>query len=156
MNKTQLLALLAGGLLLCNAALIVFVLREPAGPPLHSHQPREVIIGRLGLDAAQVQAYEVLIDQHRRQIDHAERQMSALRKQLYAGLSGAGEAPAALLDSIAATQRAIESIHYQHFRSLRDLCRPDQQAAFEALRGDLARLFRPTRPPGRPPQHPPR
>jgi periplasmic protein CpxP/Spy len=42
-------------------------------------------------------------------------------------------------------QKKIEAVHYNHFKEIKKLCKPDQAEYFESLTGELADFFSPER-----------
>jgi hypothetical protein len=121
--------------------------------------PKYIIIERLGLDSAQVQAYNLLVDDHRSQIRALTHKINQTNARLYGSLGGQplpkGQAKA-ILDTIGQLQIQKVEINLAHFRDIKALCRPDQKAAFADLAQDLNELFSPRRPhpPGDGPKRP--
>lgn len=151
MTKNKLHILLIAGLLLTNILLVVFIMRPKGGPPHKRPMPREIIIERLHFNEAQIQQYETLIQQHRKQITEKERGMMDLKNQLYAQLSD--NQPHNNTDSLASAigsiQHDIELIHHGHFADIKKLCTPEQMNDFNELVSELAQMF--SHPP--PPKH---
>ncbi|MDX1905815.1 MAG: hypothetical protein SF053_02190 [Bacteroidia bacterium] len=155
MKKLQLVSGLAVVLLVSNLILAgILLYRGTQSVPSHPPDRRQVIITQLKLDSEQVRAYDQLIASHRQQIQGLQHDIKDLKTQLYASLAVPGASPAdTLIAHIGAQQQAIERVHYEHFREIGNLCRPDQRAGFEALVVQLSDLFGP--PPGPPPGGPP-
>ncbi len=157
MNKNRLLIFLIAGLLISNILLIVFMLkgRGPGhhGPPHHKGGPRDLIIERLHLDAVQITKYDTLIQKHRSYLREYEETLLTLKKDLYSNLKNKADKATVYysIDGIAKVQAQIESIHYQHFEDIKNLCKPEQQKDFEKLVDELANIFSHGPPP--PPPH---
>ncbi len=128
------------------------------GGPRQQHPPKDhpagegpkyIIIERLGLDSEQVQAYNLLVEDHRSQIRALTHKINQTNARLYGSLGGTplpkGQAKA-ILDTIGRLQIQKVEINLAHFRDIKALCRPDQQAAFADLAQDLNELFSPRRP----------
>ncbi|GAB3908835.1 hypothetical protein GCM10028803_45250 [Larkinella knui] len=159
MERTKLLTFAVVGLLLLNLATIGFLVFKPGGEP-HSgrpgspqgrEEPARIIIERLHFDPDQREAYQKLIDAHRKQMGILTKQMQQLHRQYYgllAATSPDSARQAVLSQQIGDNQQAQAVLNFRHFGQIKALCRPDQQADFRQLATELARLF------GRP--HPPR
>ncbi len=150
MKKNVFLTILVLGLLASNL-LLVFLLQRDKRPP-HPREPKEVIIERLEFDEQQVKDYEVLIREHRSGILKAQSNMKNLRSALYLSLQNETDNTRSdsLIHEIGKLQERMERIHTDHFRKIGELCRPEQQKAFQALLHDLNELFS-AKP--RPPKH---
>ena len=144
MTKVKLLGISLVVLILLNVGTLAMLF---LGRPGHHRPPREegpkaVIIERLQLDPHQVEAYDVLIKEHQVAIKAQDEMMMATRSALYHDLESTNmEKRDSLLSVIAAVQRKIEETHFEHFGKIRDLCREDQLADFDALSVDLAGYF---------------
>lgn len=152
MERTKLLTLFVIGLFLLNLFTLGFVLlksdsvRLPdrsQGPP-EGEGPARLIMQRLHFDEQQKQQYQVLIDEHQKQTRLLNEKTARLYRNYYGLLA---ETPPdsvqanALSQQIADNQRAIAELNFAHFKELKALCRPDQQAYFTQLVDELARLF---------------
>ncbi|MCE3296949.1 MAG: hypothetical protein K0R65_2663 [Crocinitomicaceae bacterium] len=145
MNKAKFYGFLCIVLLLSNGFLLYFVLQPPNRP----EGPKKLIIEKLHLDEKQTAAYEKLIHEHRNSIKKTEKQIGQLKQKLYSGLSSENTAETdSLVGLLGKKQMQIEKIHCEHFRDIKELCRPDQQIYFGGLSKELARLFD-----HRPPHH---
>lgn len=123
-------------------------------PPPHprgamSGGPQKLVIEKLNFDQKQIQQYEQLILEHQQQIRVYDDQIRALKNNLFILLQS--EHSDTKVDSftrnIADVQQAIESAHYNHFRDIESLCRPDQIKNFHDLAEELSTLFSTNRPP---------
>ena len=147
MNKIRFLSISTVLLLLLNILLIVFIF---FGRPKRRNPDdlKNLAIEKLHLDANQVGAYNQLIQAHRTAIKTNQDSLSELKERLYATLSS--EATPATSDSILlqinSVQRNIEYVHFGHFQALKQLCRPDQAAAFNMFTKDIAKHLAPPLP----------
>ena len=153
MSKIRLLTIAVIGLLIINLAVLTFLfLRRPAppgpaGPGRRGETPREIIGRRLELDPGQLQAYDQLIEEHRKSIRELDRQIRDAKNQLYETLrDSTGTGKDSLVAVIGKLHEDIERTHYHHFSGIRSLLRPAQQKEFDVLTGELARFFAPGRP----------
>lgn len=110
--------------------------------------PRKIIINRLQFDAAQVSAYDLLVQKHRADIHGNDSEMAATRQALYHQLKDNDFSKNdSLLANIGRLQMIAEQIHLAHFQDIKKICRADQLAEFDQLSGELERLFKkPKRP----------
>ncbi|GAB2598707.1 Spy/CpxP family protein refolding chaperone [Spirosoma areae] len=181
MERTQLLTIAVIGLLLLNLLTIGFVVMKLNQPSFADRSdqrpghegPADIIIERLHFDQSQQQAFGQIRKAHHAQTEQLQKQMRQLVSSYYGLLASAhpdSTQAIAFSQEIAQNQQEQAQLNFRHFQEIRALCRPDQQADFTKLAGDLARLFgqqqRPPRPgadgppdghPGGPPENfPPR
>lgn len=151
MERTKLLTVAVLGLLLLNLITIGFlVLRsgKQRGPEQHrslnGEGPSRIIIGRLNFDSQQQQQYQKLIAAHQKQTRLLADQSVQLYRDYYGLLKETqpdNMRASSLGSQIAQNQREQAELNFAHFKAIKALCRPEQQAAFEALVNDLSRLF---------------
>ncbi|TSJ42386.1 hypothetical protein [Fluviicola chungangensis] len=129
-------------LLLSN---MLFIYKWWMAPERRHQGPRNEIIEKLHFDEKQVAAYDVLIQGHRKAIENAQEKLLDQKQRLYSNL----DAPFSdsLLQEILKTEAKIERIHFNHFKDIEKLCRPDQKHCFKALNREIARLFSPGKKP---------
>lgn len=125
-------------LLLSNT---LFIYKWWTAPERRHPGPRNEIIEKLHFDEKQVAQYDVLIHGHRSAIEKAQRELQEQKQKLYENL----EAPFSdsILQEILKVESKIEHIHFNHFKDIEKLCRPDQKKYFKALNREIARLFSP-------------
>jgi periplasmic protein CpxP/Spy len=145
MNKSTLGWYVAGFLAVINLALVAFWIVLPRiNHVAPGDRPRKAVIERLKLTNTQVQAYDVLIADHRAKVRAGNNQILASKTALYTQLKSE-TTNQTLIDSltnqIALDHSAIERIHYQHFRQIKAICEPHQLPLFDALVLDLAQIF---------------
>lgn len=146
MNKTRILVTLVVILLVLNAATLVFLFngRPALHRPHHPLQlgPRDIIIEKLQFNDDQVTAYDSLIVGHREAVAELDSEMLLTRNALYKELLAADTATIQLImERIGQLQMEVESIHFQHFTDLKNICSEEQMPAFEQLTEDLATHF---------------
>lgn len=129
-------------LLLSNA---LFIYKWMMAPERRHQGPRNEIIEKLHFDEKQVEAYDVLIREHRKAIRNAESALQFQKQRLYSDL----KVPFSdsLLQEILKIEAKIEYIHFNHFKDIEKLCRPDQKSYFKALNREIANLFSPPKGP---------
>ncbi len=147
MNKTKFLGGLVAFLLFINICLCALMINSHAQREPHQG-PRDHIIKKLHLNAAQIGQYDILIAAHRADIDSRQKAIGDLKNNLYALLKdpNTSDTSDTLIAQINHLQKEIEYIHLHHFRDIQHLCNADQQIYFNELCSEIARLFSP-RPP---------
>ena len=152
MERTKLLTVAVVGLLLLNLATVAFSWLHPNRPPhpeRHSNPPpvggpAMLIIERLHFDEQQQRQYLLLVDRHQQQMKVLNEQSAHLYGDYYDLLKAAQPdsiQASKLSEQIATNQQAIARINLAHFSQIKALCRTDQQAHFNRLVDDLAKLF---------------
>ena len=145
LTKTNFWRTAALALLLLNVGLMVFFVARPH--PGRGEGPQKIIVDRLHFDAQQTAAYEQLIQQHRADIRSKRQAMQEAKQQLYGILQGSNFSKKdSLARRVGQLQVEIETIHFGHFQDIKNLCKSDQIADFNALTDELAQFFAP---PGR-------
>ena len=142
MTKLSVARTIALLLLVLNIILIGFMFfREPP----HPEGPRNLIIEKLKLDPDQVEAYDLLIKNHQEKIQLEEKKIMELKNILYSTLNSdvSREFKDTLISELASAQSKIEDIHYEHFREIKQLCKPGQMPLFVDLTTDLTDYFSP-------------
>lgn len=143
MNKNTFKTALIICLALSNILLVVFIASKPRDGRPDPDRPKRMVIEKLHFDEQQVAEYQVLIDEHRRQIRELDQQIIALKNELYSHLTEQDNK--AISDSltaeIAKVQQRIEQVHFAHFTDIKKLCKPEQQPNFEALSQELTKIF---------------
>ena len=152
MNKIKLLTIGVIGLLLLNLVLMgMMYMHRPIGPrPGDRHMkddgPKQLIIDRLHLSDDQVKQYDILIDQHQASINELDSKIKTAKHDLYATLSDPTYAGAdSILQRLNEWHSQIEKLHYDHFKSVREICSEDQMPAYNRLTTELAHLFQPNK-----------
>jgi periplasmic protein CpxP/Spy len=101
-----------------------------------------MIIERFNFNEKQRADFEILIKKHRVAIVQKDTELAVARQANYRQLLADGLSKK---DSLAAEvgrlQTAVEQIHFAHFQEIKNLCRAEQKADFDALVGDLTNYF---------------
>jgi protein CpxP len=142
MNRKIFYPLLIGLLIISNLATLYFVMQK--GKHKHFGQgPKKVIIEKLDFDENQIVAYEKLIDQHRIEIRAKDQKIIQIKKELYRLLnkSNSIQETDSLTKEIGREQQEIERIHFNHFKDIKSICKPEQIPYFELLVDELDMLF---------------
>ncbi|MBI3219560.1 MAG: periplasmic heavy metal sensor [Bacteroidetes bacterium] len=158
MSRERLLAIAVIGLLLINVCTVGFFFfakppHLPGGPPpFGGMEPKNQIVESLHFDQQQIVEYEKLIAQHRQTIRELNDRIHEAKSLLYQSLSNEnGTVKDSLINTLGSLQRQIETTHYNHFRDIKAICKPEQLAYFETLSEHLANFFNADKQrPGRP------
>ncbi|MFZ1751350.1 MAG: hypothetical protein WAU01_14215 [Saprospiraceae bacterium] len=148
MSKLRLLSIAVIGLLLVNIAIVGFLLlrkppHPPQGkPPMANDGPKQVIIERLNLDDDQIAAYTQLITSHQVTMNTLEDSIRVMKNNLYQTLNDEDSSEKdSIITQLNAIQKKIEVVNYEHFFSLKKLCRSDQLDQYNKLTEELSHFF---------------
>lgn len=142
MNKIKTISMIAIGLLISNLVLVGFImLRKPKHPMPQG--PKKMVIEKLHFDDKQVEQYEVIIQEHQKNIRKADDDIIKYKNALYQTLTKSDNESEkdSLINQIANVQKEIEDIHFNHFLEIKKLCKPEQQKYFEDLTKEIEGLF---------------
>lgn len=144
MSKLKIITIIAIGLLATNLFWVWFFLSNKP-PHLRRDAPKKVIIEQLQLDKQQSEAYEMLIQGHQENIQKLEQDIARLKNQLYLGLKSGEmtDAPDSVIAEIGKAQMSIEFVHFNHFKDIKNLCRPEQLKLFDEFTIQISKLFAP-------------
>jgi protein CpxP len=128
-------------LLLCNMGLVATLwLKGSRGPHERGESTRAYVIRALKFTPGQVAQYDVLIHEHQKGMNEQRRLAHGYRNALFGGLRG-DKPDVACRDSlvalIAAAQRQIEVVTFDHFARVRTLCTPGQRVEFDRIITDV-------------------
>lgn len=120
-------------LLLQVLTLLFFYMRRPPHPREGALKYR--ITELLSLDDEQKKAYDSLIQAHQHQIRGLETAIASTRKELYEeGLKNDQfQLQDSLITRMGVLLSDVESAHFEHFMSLKKICRPEQVKSFDAV-----------------------
>lgn len=106
-------------------------------------KPKNIIIERLDFDDHQITAYSMLVDEHRKVIRSKNSEILQSKKALYLLLTQTDQEKIcdSLTSTIAKLQKEIETIHFEHFLDIKNLCNQNQLEKYELLVGDLVEIF---------------
>lgn len=143
MNKNTFKTALIICLALSNILLAIFIFSKPRDGRPDPDRPKRMVIEKLHFDEQQVAEYQVLIDEHRRQIRELDQQIIALKNELYSHLTEQDNKAISdsLTTEIAKVQQRIEQVHFGHFTDIKKLCKDNQKDDFEALSKELTKIF---------------
>lgn len=155
MSKTKLLSYAVIVLIIINIITLSFFIfkgpkqkgeRNERGP---KNSPREIIVRKLHFDEDQIAKYDDLIKQHSESVSAIDNKISTLKNSLYKELSNSENKTVtdSLFKQIANNQTKIETLHYNHFLDIKNLCKPDQLKDYNTLTNELAKIFNPKLPP---------
>ncbi|MCF8247051.1 MAG: hypothetical protein K9J37_19010 [Saprospiraceae bacterium] len=143
MNKIKFLTISVIALVVLNLVTVAFFWMKRPPRPMQKG-PKKIIVERLHFDAQQVTAYDKLIAEHQQAIAAKSQEMGEAKKVLFALLKGDDFSKKdSLISVIGQVQQQIEATHFQHFMSIKELCKDEQLQAFKDLSSDLAKYFAP-------------
>jgi Spy/CpxP family protein refolding chaperone len=147
MEKLKLYKIAIALLLALNLATLAFMwLNRPPHPGQKG--PYQFLVKATDMDESQQAAYTQLRDAHRSKMDELRAKNSHIRRKLFNLLAQKDQNdPEVLLltDSIAVVKRQEELLTFEHFRRVREICRPEQQAKFDAAIGEAIQSMGPPR-----------
>jgi Spy/CpxP family protein refolding chaperone len=155
MNREKLLTISVVLLLLLNLGILGFLFfspkpHPPQGPgpqgPGERPRPGQVIVDKLQLDDNQLASFEKLKKEHRAKVNELDEQQEAAMKQYFQLLGKATVSPAQR-DSLEKILGTIEisraRLTYDHFNTIKGLCRPEQAEKFNDLVPDIVGVILP-------------
>lgn len=149
MTKLNLILGLLVLLIVCNGFLFYRLSQHPK-PPHRNDGPREFIAATLQFNDSQMKAYDVLIQDHRFNIQQTDDSIRQLKETLFSQFTQTDPIRRdSFLTAINSLQMKIEMIHWEHLKQIEALCLPEQQKNWLELEKHMAALF--VKPP-----HPPR
>lgn len=152
MQNLKFYKIAVGLLLALNIGTLAFIWTHRPPPP-EARGPFMFLVKATGMDESQQAAYRALRDAHRAQVETFQKQTSQIRGQMFQLLPQKTESDPEvlqLIDSILEVKRREEQFTFEHFRKVREICRPEQQARFDAAIGEAIQSM------GPPSGHPPR
>ena len=154
MKKTTILGVATVVMIVLNCILLLTIYVKPKaiGPGIPHPEPKQVIIEKLQFTPEQIEQYEALIEEHRKNINELDSQIRDIKGQLYSLLSKDEKQHEkdSLITVINGRQKEIEYVHLKHFEDIKMLCTPKQKLLFEQLVPELPKLFGPKPPMGPP------
>lgn len=142
MSRKNFFILIICLLLVSNFVLLYFVLQKPSRG-FHPDRPKNIIIEKFHFDENQTNAYQKLIEKHRKDIKENNDKILMLKKELYSNLklNNSTEEMDSITTQIGIIQKQIEEIHYNHFLEIKALCKPEQLTYFDDLSEELIEVF---------------
>ncbi len=140
MTKNKILILLVAVLLLTNIALLYFFLNKPqhskGGRPDREAATAAFLEKEIGFSPQQLKQYDSLGKIQKEKMRTVFDTMRSSKEQMLKELAAANFADTAMAqaaDHSAIKQREMELAMLQHFKSIRNLCTPQQQPKFDSL-----------------------
>ena len=130
MNNNRLKYLVGMALIINAVTLIFFWYNRPPQGGRPATRPGQVLLEELKLDEKQKAIYLPLRDKHHQAHDSLLQIIAAHRQVLYSQKQVANDT---VLHQIGLLQEEIERITYHHFKDVRKICTPQQQAQLDIL-----------------------
>jgi len=142
MNKLKFLVMIIVILFAGNMILLAVYVQHKK-ESFNPDKPKNIIIERLDFDDHQITAYSMLVDEHRKVIRSKNSEILQSKKALYLLLTQTDQEKIcdSLTSTIAKLQKEIETIHFEHFLDIKNLCNQNQLEKYELLVGDLVEIF---------------
>ena len=129
-------------LLLCNIGLMLTIWLKPGQRGPGGETPRDFVIRNLKFSDEQVQKYDALIKDHRREMNRLRHEAMEYRQALFANLKNEGRGgmnPDSLTQLIASNQKQVELVTYNHFGQVRAICTEEQKKVFDNIIGEVTK-----------------
>ena len=98
------------------------------------HRVEKFLIDKLDFNARQSQELEQLMEGHRAGVMEIFKKIQASREMLYDSMSFVDSVEVEQITRrIASSQAELDRATYYHFRSIREICNPDQQRKFDTV-----------------------
>jgi periplasmic protein CpxP/Spy len=130
MKNNGLKYLVAIALIINAATLIFFWYNRPPQEGKRGARPGQVLIEELKMDEKQLALFKPLRDQHHQAHDSLLQIIADQRQILYSQKQAANDT---IVQKIGIVQAEIERITYEHFKEVRKICTPEQQAQLDIL-----------------------
>jgi periplasmic protein CpxP/Spy len=130
MKNNGLKYLVAIALIINAATLIFFWYNRPSQEGKRGARQGQVLVEELKMDEKQLVLFKPLRDQHHQAHDSLLQIIASQRQILYSQKQVANDI---VLQKIGLLQQEIERITYDHFREVRKICTPEQQAQLDIL-----------------------
>jgi periplasmic protein CpxP/Spy len=124
--------------------------------PRGQYNTKQFIIARLGLNTAQQQAYDKLVQQHRENVGMVQEELRNAKDGFFNSIAHP-ETPQARIDTLTSTiakaEKKLDLLTYEHFKKVRALCNDQQKLRFDNIIKQVMRMMGPAggRPQGPPP-----
>ena len=110
------------------------------------HKVEKFLIDKLDFDSRQSQELGRLMEEHRAGATEILKSMQTYREELYDAISTGDSAQVEQITGrIASAQATLDKATYYHFRSIRQICNPEQQQKFDSVVKEVIRRHHPGR-----------
>jgi periplasmic protein CpxP/Spy len=150
MERTKFLTLAVVALFVLNLLTLGFMVLRPT-PPMPPggrpgpgmNDPGSIIADRLHLDADQREQFRQFQHERHEQLEPLNQKGGELYTEYYILLRAEQLDTArakAVSHQIGQNQQAVAQVNFRHFQQLKSICKPNQQADFQKLMGDLTEI----------------
>jgi len=140
MKKNTVLYILLIFLVAVNAFFLFNYLGAPAGPQkMERKDPMSFIVDELNFDEEQLEAVKVLNKDHHQSMMRNNNTIRTLKDNLFNLLSDKdldSSAVDSLAHIIALKEKEFDKMAFYHFRTIQDLCNPEQKEKFRNIMKD--------------------
>ena len=142
-NKTKILLMIIAVLLIANISWLALYFQKSASDKSHFRQDRKTAIEAflkkdVGFSQEQLVKFDSLSEQHRRKVSQtidADRMNRAEQFKILLAANFSDSMIKELAQKSAAVQLTTETLMLIHMKEIRQLCQPEQLAAFDASFG---------------------
>ncbi len=153
MKSSKVFTVLIVLLLIANIITITMLWQQKNAPQkgvMHPDAPKNLIIKELALSKEQVQQYEGLISEHRKALGTLRKELMKEKEHLFTLVADENTNTDTL--SVEAQKTAgiyaqMDMVTVQHFKQLRAICNPSQQAQLDKMIMGIARMMNEEKPP---------
>ena len=140
-NRSKVFLLIIGILLIANVAMLSYFLLNKNGRNQEKHQDRKEMIAdflknEIGFSQDQLKQYDTLSDRHRENMKSMFEKSHSSKDKQFKELA-AGDFSDSVINLVAnqsaATQKIMEVQMFDHLKSIRMLCTPEQLPKFDSL-----------------------
>ena len=137
-------------LLVANLGVLSFMMLKPNhrnpnnGERFGENGPKQRMIKRLDLNEEQSKMFTDLVETHQKAVIVYDEKIRNDKQELFSLLSEEVTSPStvdSLTNNIAAYQKEIEVLHFNHFKNVKSLCKGEQVEKFNKLSKDLCKMF---------------
>lgn len=148
-------------LLLINIATLCFMWsgrkhHDTHMPPSPPHGPGgafEFLVHELNFDEMQIKQFEALRNEHHKNAELIQEKSHDMHRRFFnllKNLPADSGVSSQLADSMAMYQKQLEMLTFNHFKKVREICKPEQQKRFDEVINNALEMMAPK------PPHPPR
>jgi hypothetical protein len=153
-SKNNVLTWLVVLLLIANAiSITLFWIGNKKQAPAPPEPPQEFLVKQLQLDASQLKALGILVQQHQEAANQLREKTRAAKEAFFALLQQpvvSDSLKLAAAKKVSNYTEALDLMTFEHFQKVRALCTPGQQTKFDSIIREVTSLIGPPPPPAPP------
>ncbi|RYY58873.1 MAG: hypothetical protein EOO12_16805 [Chitinophagaceae bacterium] len=158
-RKINWIAIAVTVLVLVNIALLatIWLQKKNQVPAVVNagERARRSLVRDIGFDSTQIHRYDSMRDLHRQRMRALDDALHNVKRNYFDGLLQNTPPNDSLLRSIGSLTQRVDSLTYEHFRHVQNLCTPEQKVKFDRIFRRVGFLVGRPRPQGPSPDGPP-